>query len=61
MLLKCLGILIVNLPRIISLIEEIERARVNQAIDQRVIDDRRKIQEAFRARDPLALRLVFSS
>jgi len=60
-LLNCLSILVVNLPKIIRLIEEIERARAQQALDQKVMDDKRAISEAFRNRDPDALRRVFES
>lgn len=60
-LLNCLAILVANLPKIITLIEEIERARTAAALDQKVMDDKRAISEAFRNRDPVALRRIFES
>lgn len=60
-LLNCLAILVANLPKIITLIEEIERARTAAALDQKVMDDKRAISEAFKSRDAEALRKIFSN
>lgn len=58
-MIKCLMILLANLPRIISIIEEIERAQTHHALEKKVMDDKRAIEEAFRNRDSHALGLVF--
>ncbi len=50
-----------NLPRIVKLFEEIEAARVGQAIDQKVANDKSAIHDAFKNRDAEALRKIFSS
>jgi hypothetical protein len=59
--LKIVGILLANLPQILKLIEEIERARRDARAQRKVADDLKAIQEAFKNRDPGALRRVFES
>lgn len=59
-LLAIIRILLVNLPALVKLIDEIERTRAGHAIDERVASDKRRIEQAFKNRDAAALRRVFN-
>jgi len=59
-LLNCVVILIQNLPTIVRLIDDIERARADAELDKKVVGDKKGIADAFKNRDPDALRRVFS-
>jgi len=59
-IIKGIGILLANLPQILRLIEEIQKAQAEASIKRRVADDFKAIEEAFKAKDGDALNRIFN-
>ena len=60
-LLKVIYIILLNLPRILSLIEQAKKDKSDQAEKEKIEEDLNEIDQAFKSRDPNRLRAVFKS
>ena len=60
-LLKILYILLINLPRILDMIDERKKQREDEATEKKIEEDFNEIDQAFKDRDPERLRRVFNS
>lgn len=60
-LLEAIYILIMNLPRILRLLEQMQKRQTEAATDRKVKEDLEDITKAFQDNDEEALRRIFNS